>query len=56
MYSDMPIIHGAGLMLSVIGSYNTSTDNPVTQVLASGRKFVTGGYNDGAMGTFEHGM
>ena len=50
------ITHGNGLMLNVIGSYNTSTDLPTTEVLACGGKFVTGGYNEGSMGTFETGM
>ena len=50
------IIHGTGLMLNVIGSYNTSTDIPITEALASGGEFVTGGYNEGSMGTFENGM
>jgi len=45
-----------GVMLNVIGSYNTSTELPVTKVLASGGKFVTGGYDEGSMGAFEIGM
>jgi len=43
-------------LLTVVGSYNTLTDNPVTKVLESGKKFVTGEYAGGAMGAFECGM
>jgi len=50
------IINWGGVMLNVIGSYGTSTDLPVTKVLSSGGKFVTGGYDQGSMGTFEIGM
>jgi len=50
------IINTNGLLLNVIGSYNTSTDLPTTEVLPSGETFVTGGYQEGSMGTFERGM
>ena len=50
------ILNAKGLLLIVIGSYNTSTDLPITEELACGGRFVTGGYSEGSIGTFEAGM